>query len=127
MKKYLRARKEALEKRPRMFREFMERLTKKLEGKATIIVFGGRARVGVENREPRDYDVMIVVSDELEIEDVEEEVYRLKPKRLPADIIIVTKQMLEDNIVKQMLKDSIIVYDSLGISTRVSLRSQRRD
>ncbi|WP_167827826.1 nucleotidyltransferase domain-containing protein [Pyrolobus fumarii] len=123
----MRARKEALEKRPRMFREFMERLTKKLEGKATIIVFGGRARVGVENREPRDYDVMIVVSDELEIEDVEEEVYRLKPKRLPADIIIVTKQMLEDNIVKQMLKDSIIVYDSLGISTRVSLRSQRRD
>lgn len=115
MKKYLEARRKALKERPRLFNRFLENLREALGDRASIIVFGGRARAGLEADEPRDYDILVVVASEQEVGEVEETVYRLKPKKLPVDVIVATKNQLQNPIARQMLRNRKTLHDPLNV------------
>lgn len=109
------ARRRSLEERPRLFREFVEELKRVLGDRASLILFGGRARAGVEAVEPRDYDLLVVVRDEGEAAEVEELVYRVKPRRLPVDILVATVEWLETPLARQMLQSHVILHDPLNV------------
>ncbi len=115
LKKYLESRRSALRERPKLFRKFIEKLIETLGSRASIIVFGGRARVGLDSDEPRDYDVLVVIKDNDDVEQIEELVHRLRPKGVPMDIIVVRKSELRSAIAKQMLRDRIVIHDPLEI------------
>ncbi len=115
LRKYLESRKRVLRERPKLFREFIEKLIETLGSRASIIVFGGRARVGLDSDEPRDYDLLIVVNDDEDPERIEELVHELRPRGLPMDVIVVRRSMLSNAVVKQMLRDRTVVHDPLEI------------
>ncbi len=115
MGRYLEARRRSLKARPRLFNQFIEKLRETLGDQASIILFGGRATVGVDSDEPRDYDILVIVDNDRNVEQVEETVYKLKPKRLPVDVIIATKNQLKNPITSQMLKNRKTLHDPLDI------------
>ncbi len=117
MRRYLLGRRRSLEERPRLFHEFVERLVEAFGGRVAIIVFGGRARIGLEVVEPRDYDVLVVVGDEVDPGEAEEVVSRVRPRGLPLDVIVVRREELErpSPILARMLRDRVVVYDGLGV------------
>ena len=115
MGRYLEARRRNLKARPRLFNQFIEKLRETLGDQASIILFGGRATVGVDSDEPRDYDILVIVDNDRNVEQVEETVYKLKPKRLPVDVIIATKNQLKNPITSQMLKNRKTLHDPLDI------------
>ena len=115
MKKYLEARRRSLRERPRLFNQFLERLREALGDRASIRVFGGRARAGLETDEPRDYDILVVVASKQEVEEAEETVYKLKPRKLPVDVIVASKEQLENPLARQMLKDRKTLHDPLNV------------
>ncbi len=120
MKRYLEARRRTLAERPRLFKVFVERLTEALGEKASIIVFGGRVRTGLETVEPRDYDVLIVVGEGLEPKTVDELVDRLRPRGLPLDIIVARVTDIECNpVVRRMLEESVALHDPLRVVERI--------
>jgi len=125
LRKYLESRRRALRERPKLFREFVEKLIEALGCRASIIVFGGRARVGLDSEEPRDYDVLVVLEDSDDVEQVEELVHRLRPRGVPMDIIVVKRSTLRSAIAKQMLKERTVVHDPLGIEKELQHRLER--
>ena len=126
-KKYLEARRRALLERPRKAREFLEALKTALGTRASIIVFGGRALLGIEAAEPRDLDLLIVVRDDDDPEQVEELVYRLRPKGLPVDVIVARlSELLESSVARQMLEKRIVVHDPLGVEAELGRRQRSR-
>ncbi len=52
LEKFFVERRRVLRERPRIFREYISKLAKALGEEASLIVFGGRARVGLESHEP---------------------------------------------------------------------------
>ena len=115
MRRYLEARRRTLAERPRLIREFLEKLASTLAGRASIIVFGGRAIAGLDSNEPRDLDLLIVVRDDDDPASVEELAYRLKPRELPADIIVARLSELQCGIARLMLRSAVLVSDPLGV------------
>ncbi len=116
LREYLRVRKRMLEERPRLFREFVKRIIGELGSNVSLILFGGHARAGLDSVEPRDYDLLIVVKEAHEIERVEKIIYKLKPRGLPVDIIVVSLRDLDKTIIRQMLRHHIVLYDPLVAS-----------
>ncbi len=115
MRRYLEARRRSLLNRPKLFREYISRLVRLLGGRASIIVFGGRSLAGIDSPEPRDYDILVVVPDDADVQRVEDEAYSVRPRGLPVDIVVVRVSDLSDPVVRQMLENSIIVHDPLGV------------
>jgi len=115
LRRYLEARRRALAERPRVIREFLEELAQVLGDRASIIVFGGRAVVGIDSTEPRDLDLLIVISDNDDPGSIEELIYRLRPRDLPLDLIIARRSELQNSIAKQMLRTRIVVHDPLHV------------
>ncbi len=115
LRKYLESRRRVLRERSKLFKEFVEKLIETLGSRASIIVFGGRARTGLDSEEPRDYDVLVVIEDNDNVEQIEKLVHRLRPKGVPMDIIVVRKGELRSAIAKQMLRERIVIHDPLEI------------
>jgi hypothetical protein len=120
LRKYLEARRRSLGERPGAIREFLERLVAVLGNEASIIVFGGRALYGIDADEPRDVDLLVEVEDAEDPSRVEEIVYRLKPKRLPADIIVAWKSELRSAIARRMLEHAVFVSDPLNVKAYIT-------
>jgi len=93
-----------------MFKEFVDKLINTYDRKISIVLFGSRGRG--DNKESSDFDVMIVLRKKT-INDYQR-AYQLKPVGLPADVIIVTPDELNNQIIKQMLVGSKIIYDGLN-------------
>ncbi len=120
LREYLRHRRETLEKRPTLIKQFLKKLVETIGQNTTIIVFGGRGTPQtLYSTEPRDLDLLIITGENTNT--IEEQVYRLKPPRLPADIIIVNYREFNpcEKIIKQMLKKHIIIHDGLGIAGKI--------
>ena len=103
-------RREQILKYPEMFNDFVDKLINAYNGQITIILFGSRGRR--TNKESSDFDIMIVLQKKT-LEDYKK-IYQLKPTGLPADIVIVTPDELKDQVIKQMLVGSKIVYNGLN-------------
>ncbi len=120
MRRYLEARRRALRERPRIIREFLENLVSMLRNRASIVVFGGRAAAGLESDEPRDLDLLIVINDDDDPSEVEELVYRSKPRSLPVDIVVARRSELRNAIARQMLRARTVLCDPLNIEAFLS-------
>jgi len=121
----LNARRKTLNERPKTIKEYLEKLGQALGSKATIIVFGGRAIHGLETNEARDLDILIVVDDTENPQDIEELAYKLKPKHLPADIILAKKNQAKNNITRQMLRHRIVISDPLNLNKELKTHKPR--
>ena len=115
MKRFLEARRRSIVERPRIFQEYISALKKRLGDRASILVLGGRARVGIDAIEPRDYDVLIVARSGEDIEHLENLVHALRPRGLPVDIIVVKLDDLARPLVRKMLEHSLVLHDPLGV------------
>ncbi len=111
----MRRRRRSLAERPRLFASYLEALRNSLGDAASIILFGGRAAVGPWRDEPRDYDLAIVVPDDVDPEEVEELARRLRPRGLPVDIIVLRLSQLRDPLIRQMLSRRLVLHDPLGV------------
>jgi hypothetical protein len=83
-------------------------------------VFGSWALYSIDADEPRDVDLLVVVEDAEDPSRVEEIVYRLKPKRLPADIIVARKSELRNAIARRMLEHAVFVSDPLNVKAYIT-------
>ena len=113
LKIYLRYRNRIIRERPLLIKKFLNELARILGSNATIIVFGGRgSRETLYASGPRDLDLLIItILDPIKAEEL---VWSSKPRSLPANIIVIhTNDFKCNNIIKSMLKRSIIFHDGL--------------
>ena len=100
---------------------FLERLlevVKKLyNGKVSLILFGSRATKYYSDFS--DFDIMVVlekVKDALgEAIKIRRNLRNFKERRYPLDLVIVEIQDLSSPLVKQMLKNHLLLYDGLNV------------
>jgi len=98
----------------KLLQEYVERLKQEVP-KSIILLFGSRAKG--ECLPYSDYDVAVILEDLDNKLDVIEKLRRLKPKGLDLDLIVLSIDELNDKLVKEMLKDSIILYKGIEIET----------
>ncbi len=91
----------------------MKRLSQEVP-KSTILLFGSRARG--DSLPYSDYDIAVILEHVDDKVKVVERLRRLKPKGLSLDLIVVSIDELNDPIIKEMLRDSKVLYDGLGLS-----------
>ena len=92
--------------------EYVEKLKQKVP-KSIILLFGSRARG--EYLPYSDYDVAVILEDSDNKLYVTEKLRRLKPKGLDLDLIVLSIDELNDKLVKEMLRNSIILYKGIEI------------
>ena len=109
----LRRLREDLETLDEAFSQLVERL-KLREPRSTIILIGSRAR-GTP-KPCSDYDVILIL-DEADPLRVAEEAYKLKPRQLPLDLLVIERSELGDPLRMRMLEEGcIVLHDGLGIA-----------
>ncbi len=95
------------------FRNFIEKIIKKFGDNVTIVLFGSRATGRA--KESSDYDVALIVRDDIDRMDFLEEVSKLREDPIPIDIIVIKISELDLNIVKKMFYNSKIIWNGLGV------------
>ncbi len=121
LRMYLRFRTEVLRRRPEDLRKFLSNLAEGLGDKASIIVFGGRgSKETLYSTEPRDLDLLIVVKD-MNTEDVDNYVRKLRPRGLPVDVLIIKYEKFNpcDPLISSMLRKYLLIHDGLGIDSEI--------
>ena len=96
-----------------LFRRFVEELASRY-GEVAVVLFGSRARGSALPYS--DYGVAVVLRSAGSRVELAEEVYKLKPPELPADVVVLE---LDDPIVERMLSGCVVLHDSLGVSGRL--------
>ena len=96
-----------------LLRRFVEELASRY-GEVAVVLFGSRARGSALPYS--DYDVAVVLKSAGSRVELAEEVYKLKPPELPADVVVLE---LDDPIVERMLSGCVVLHDSLGVSSRL--------
>ena len=99
-----------------LLRRFVEELTSRY-GEVAVVLFGSRARGSALPYS--DYDVAVVLKSAGSRVELAEEVYKLKPPELPADVVVLELDDLGDPIVERMLSGCVVLHDSLGVSSRL--------
>ena len=108
----------------KLLKQFVEELASRY-GEVAVVLFGSRARGSALPYS--DYDVAVILrSTDSKIELVEE-MYKLKPPELPADIVVLELDELDDPIVEKMLSECVVLHDSLGISSRLPCTAKQPD
>jgi len=120
LRRFLEHRRRALRDRPHLIEEYLRRLSTALGGRASIVVFGGRARTGLSSDEPRDLDLLIVVDDSDDPNEIEDLAHALRPRGLPTDIVVVRKRDLSTPLLRKMLSSYIVMHDPLNISKHLA-------
>ncbi len=100
----------------KLLQEYVERL-KHVVPKSIILLFGSRTRG--EDLPYSDYDIAVILENANNKVSIIEELRRLKPRGLDLDLIVLSIDELNDRIVREMLKNSIILYK--GMKIEVSL------
>ena len=106
-----------------LLRRFVEELASRY-GEVAVVLFGSRARGSALPYS--DYDVAVVLRSADDKVELVEEVYKLKPPELPADIVVLELEELSDPIVERMLSGCVVLHDSLGISSRLPCTARQR-
>ncbi len=91
---------------------FVERVRERYPH-STILLFGSRARG--DNLPYSDYDVAVILE---RVEDrlrEAEELAKLKPSRLPLDLVVLEPGDLQDPLIAKMLTPCKVLYDGLGL------------
>ncbi len=103
---------------------FVERVSGRYP-RSMVILFGSRARG--DSLPYSDYDVAVVLD---HVEDrlrVAEELAKLKPSKLPLDLVVLEAGDLRDPLVARMLEECRVLYDGLGLGGEACKpRGQRR-
>ena len=116
-KSYLRKLRERNRGLEQLLYEYVNALAK-LYPNSTILIFGSRARG--EYLPYSDYDVMIIVKDLNNKVEETINAYKVKPHKLPVDLVLIDMSELEDPVIQKMLKQGYkIVYDKLKISHKL--------
>ncbi|MHA1590509.1 MAG: nucleotidyltransferase domain-containing protein [Candidatus Njordarchaeales archaeon] len=113
--KYYRFLRKRVEQYEKLFAEFIKRVINDLRDKATLILFGSRARE--DHKESSDFDLMVIIErGEMEKISLEEKLYRMKPRQVPIDILVIYDDELNNDVIKKMLTTGKkIIYDGLGL------------
>ncbi|AEM39111.1 DNA polymerase beta domain protein region [Pyrolobus fumarii 1A] len=91
---------------------FVERVRER-HPRSAILLFGSRARG--DNLPYSDYDVAVILE---RVEDrlrEAEELAKLKPSRLPLDLVVLELDDLRDPLIAKMLTPCKVLYDGLGL------------
>ncbi len=104
---------ESVKNYEKAFRKFVNKLIEKFGDQVTIILFGSRA--GGRARESSDYDVAVIVRDNVDRISLLEDVSKLREDPVPIDIVVIKISELDLEIVKKMLNESKIIWNGLGI------------
>jgi len=107
----------------KLLESFVEKLASRY-GEVAVVLFGSRARGSALPYS--DYDVAVILRSIGSRIELVEEIYRLKPPELPADIVALELGELDDPIVEKMLSGCVVLHDSLGISSRLPCTAKQR-
>lgn len=101
-------------KREELFRSYIERVIELLEKRATLVLFGSRARG--DHMTSSDYDLAVIIDYCDDILGLTEALLSIRPRGLSIDIVVLERRELGDPLVARMLTPCRIVYDGLGLS-----------
>jgi len=107
----------------KLLKQFVEELASRY-GEVAVVLFGSRAR-GLA-LPYSDYDVAVILRSTDSKVELVEEMYKLKPPELPADIVVLELDELDDPIIEKMLSGCVVLHDSLGISSRLPCTARQR-
>lgn len=102
-----------------LLKEFVNRVSAKYP-RSAIVLFGSRARGG--QRPQSDYDVAVISDWQGSLEELMLDIRGMKPSGLPLDLILLSLGDLNDPVVREMLKGCILLYDGLGLGSRLPCR-----
>ncbi len=110
----LKHRSEIIRRRKEDFERFVSALIEEFAGKVTIVLFGSVARG--ERRPTSDFDVLLILDEINGYWEVLEQVYSLKGKSIPVDVVLIDVKALheQDFLISEALKGKVL-YDGLGI------------
>lgn len=97
--------------------EYVARISKSYP-MSTVLLFGSRARG--DYLPYSDYDVAVVMNDASDERDVMTKIRGLKPEGLPLDLTLLSISDLNDQVIRDMLRGCIVLYDGLGIGNELT-------
>ena len=95
------------------FQRYIRKVIEALGDTCSIVLFGSRARG--DNMESSDFDVAIIVKDELSTFDVLDKVVVIERGCVPVDLVVLKISDLERVIIRKMLMKCKILYDGLNL------------
>lgn len=95
------------------FKMFLDDIISRFQDEITVILFG--SRVSGKARESSDYDVAIIVRDDVDRIKFMEEISTMRKGGIPIDIVVLKKSEIKNEIIKKMLTPSKIIWDGLRL------------
>jgi len=111
--KYYRFLRERVKRFEREFDDFIRVLINRFGEDVSIVLFGSRGRN--DNRESSDFDMIVVVKNNIDRLDFAEKLYAFKPKGIPIDIPVIHIKELNESTIKKMISGGIVIHDGLKI------------
>ncbi len=97
----------------REFTEFVEAIRSKFP-RCAVFLFGSRATG--KHKPSSDFDVIVVMEGQFDEAEMAAELLRLKPSGIPVDLIVLRRADLIRRDVRLLLRNSVLLYDGLGLS-----------
>ena len=95
----------------RAFNRFLDKLIKTFGNNISVLLFGSRA--SGKAKDSSDYDVAIIVRDDVDRVDFMEKISMLKNGHVPIDIVVIKISELDNETVKKMLTPCKVLWDGL--------------
>ncbi len=95
-----------------LFKAYVDRL-RSAYPHSVIVLFGSRARG--DHLPYSDYDIAIILPGPLDVVGETVRARMLKPPALPADVLVLPLESLEDPITVRMLRGCVVLHDGLGL------------
>ena len=99
------------------FQRYIRKVIEALGDTCSIVLFGSRARG--DNMESSDFDVAIIVKDELSTFDVLDKVVVIERGCVPVDLVVLKISDLERGVIRKMLMKCKILYDGLNLRDKL--------
>ena len=93
--------------------EFIEAIRSELP-RCSVFLFGSRATG--RHRPSSDFDIIVVMEGQFDDAEMAAELLRLRPSSMPVDLVVIRREDMGRGDVRLLLRDSILLYDGLGLS-----------
>ncbi len=97
----------------RAFMEFVDAIKSKFP-RCAVLLFGSRATG--RHRPSSDFDLIVILEGRFDEAEMAAELLKLKPGGLPVDLIVLSRMDLVRKDVRLLLRNSVLIYDGLGLS-----------
>lgn len=101
----------------KQFQSYIKDLVRELRGKCSIVLFGSRARG--DNVESSDFDLAIIIKDDMNALEFLEKAAKLNKTGVPVDLVVLKEEDLEKGTIRKMLEGCKIIYDGLKIANKI--------